>query len=318
MTLSEKIMSLRKQKGWSQEDLADQLGISRQSVSKWESASASPDLDKIVRMSQIFGVTTDWLLTDTEAQTHGEPSEPVSKVVTREEADQFLAYAEAEAKPMAFAVSALILSPAPLILLSGLQERFPAAISESMAGGLGVAVLLLIAALALFVLIRRGMSMSRYDYLEEERIFLQSGVSTAIRQKQESFAPTFRNAIATGVLLCIVGIIPLVTASAFDAADLVYILCVDVLLALVACGVWQFVWAGSIHESYEKLLQEGDYTPEEKEANKKIGAIYWPAVVAVYLAVSFLTMRWDKTWVIWPCAGVLYAAVIGFVKIRSK
>lgn len=54
MILANKIIALRKKAGWSQEDLADQLGVSRQSVSKWEGAQSIPDMDKIVQMSRIF------------------------------------------------------------------------------------------------------------------------------------------------------------------------------------------------------------------------------------------------------------------------
>ena len=62
MKLAEKIMALRKQRGWSQEELAQQLSVSRQSVSKWESGASVPDLDKILKMSEIFDVSTDTLL----------------------------------------------------------------------------------------------------------------------------------------------------------------------------------------------------------------------------------------------------------------
>ena len=62
MTIADRIQSLRKSKGMSQEELADAVGVSRQSVSKWESEQASPDLDKVVIMSELFEVTTDYLL----------------------------------------------------------------------------------------------------------------------------------------------------------------------------------------------------------------------------------------------------------------
>ena len=64
MILADKIIYLRKKNGWSQEQLAEQLNISRQSVSKWESGTSIPDLDKILKMSAIFGVSTDYLLKD--------------------------------------------------------------------------------------------------------------------------------------------------------------------------------------------------------------------------------------------------------------
>lgn len=62
MILADKIIRLRKKAGWSQEELAEQLNVTRQSVSKWESAQSIPDINKILQLSKIFGVTTDYLL----------------------------------------------------------------------------------------------------------------------------------------------------------------------------------------------------------------------------------------------------------------
>ena len=64
MILADKIILLRKKAGWSQEELANQLGVTRQSVSKWEGAQSVPDMDKVMQMSRLFGVTTDFLLKD--------------------------------------------------------------------------------------------------------------------------------------------------------------------------------------------------------------------------------------------------------------
>ena len=64
MIFADKLIRLRKKAGWSQEELAARLDVSRQSVSKWESAQSIPDLEKIVRLSKLFGVTTDYLLKD--------------------------------------------------------------------------------------------------------------------------------------------------------------------------------------------------------------------------------------------------------------
>lgn len=64
MTFSDKLIALRRKAGWSQEELAERLNVSRQSVSKWESAQSMPDIDKIVQLSSLFSVTTDYLLKD--------------------------------------------------------------------------------------------------------------------------------------------------------------------------------------------------------------------------------------------------------------
>lgn len=62
MFLADKIINLRKKAGWSQEELAGRLGVTRQSVSKWEGAQSVPDIEKIVQLSRLFSVTTDYLL----------------------------------------------------------------------------------------------------------------------------------------------------------------------------------------------------------------------------------------------------------------
>lgn len=62
MTLAEKIQALRTARGLSQGDLAEHLEVSRQSVSKWETGQATPDLDKIIKLADLFGVTVDELV----------------------------------------------------------------------------------------------------------------------------------------------------------------------------------------------------------------------------------------------------------------
>ena len=81
---------------------------------------------------------------------------------------------------------------------------------------------------------------------------------------------------------------------------------------LVAAAVFLFVRFGSIHSSYQKILQEEDYTKERKQINKKLAwfpSVYWTLTTAIYLAYSFATERWDFTWIVWPVAGVLFVAV---------
>lgn len=84
MTLAEKILSLRTQRGMSQDDLAEKLEVSRQSVSKWETAQSTPDLDKIIKLANLFGVTVDELVRDGEAPQPPEPPQPQVIYVERE------------------------------------------------------------------------------------------------------------------------------------------------------------------------------------------------------------------------------------------
>jgi transcriptional regulator with XRE-family HTH domain len=72
MNIADRIQSLRKNKGISQEELADKVGVSRQAVSKWESEQSVPDLDRVIIMSEYFGVTTDYILKGIEPQKQSE------------------------------------------------------------------------------------------------------------------------------------------------------------------------------------------------------------------------------------------------------
>lgn len=78
MTVSEKIYTLRTRLGLSQEELAEKLGVSRQSVSKWETGQSVPDLEKIIKLSDLFGVSVDELV---RAEERPQPPQPETKVV---------------------------------------------------------------------------------------------------------------------------------------------------------------------------------------------------------------------------------------------
>lgn len=97
MILAEKIIQLRKKNGWSQEELAEKMNVSRQSVSKWEGSLSVPDLNKILLLSQIFSVSTDYLLKDELEELEHIPEEvpfddqPSLRHVSMEEANAFLA-----------------------------------------------------------------------------------------------------------------------------------------------------------------------------------------------------------------------------------
>lgn len=323
MILSEKITLLRKQNGWSQEQLAEQLHISRQSISKWESGTSIPDLDKIIKLSSIFSVSTDYLLKDEMEeleyiQTADTLEEGQSRSISIEEADSYMNLVQELAKKIALAVSICILSPICLIVLSGLAEKKALPMSVDMAGGIGAAILLLMVAVGVGILILDGMKLAKYEYLEKEIISLEYGIQGIVSNKKSAFEETYRKHIAGGTVLCILAVVPLLIAAGLNLGDLSYIVCVAILLAFVAIGVYLFIWSGMIQGSYDKLLQEGDYTCEKKEQNKRtefFPGIYWCMVTAVYLGISFYTNQWDKTWIVWPIAGVLFAAIMGILNV---
>lgn len=317
MILAEKIMKLRKENGWSQEDLASKLGISRQSVSKWESTASIPDLDKIIKLSELFHVSTDYLLKDELDEDPGlikledQPDEAHEHIrkVSLTEVNTYMDTMLQTAKWIALGVSICILSPICLILFTGLSEYHFISWNEDQAAGVGLIILFLLAAIAVSLFILNGLKLSPYEYLQKESIVLEYGATGLVQSKKEHFYNRFKKAITVGVVLCICSVIPYFLAIAWDASDIIYLFCTCILLVIVSFACYLFVFFGMIYDSFQKLLEEGDYVREKKimaKKNEAISSIYWGTVVVIYLGYSLITMNWQKSWIIWPCAGVFY------------
>lgn len=328
MILAEKIMQLRKKNGWSQEELAGKLGVSRQSVSKWESAMSIPDLDKILQMSEIFEVSTDYLLKDEmdeEIYVPGNPQageeEVILRKVTMEEAQAFIKLRLDSMKKMAAGVAACILSPILLILLPALAEAQVVPMSEESAGAIGLVCLLLAVAAAVADFIMLGVKLDKYEYLEKEAFVLAYGVEGMVKERYDAREHEFAVRTTCGVVMCILGAVPLLVTSIVIQNELLVLVMVVLLLMIIAAAVFLFVMVGMEKGAYEQLLQIGDYTKEDKEANKvveKIAVVYWCLATAVYLAYSFWSGDWGHSWVVWPVAGVLFGAVVGIVHAKRK
>lgn len=322
MILAEKIMEERKKNGWSQEELAEKLSVSRQAVSKWESAQSIPDLQRVIQLSELFGVSTDYLLKDecesSQVIEGVEPSDkdfPLKKISV-EDANDFMEVRRKNAPKIA-AVAACIVSPSILIFLAGLSEEHIGNISEGAAASIGLVCLLGFVAAAVFTFISCGMQMKRFEFLENECFETAYGVEGLAKEKLKNYEGTFTRGIAIGVVLCIVAAIPLLVAGCMDAPDFVCTSLVSLLLILVASGVYIMVRVGMVKGSYDILLQEGDYAISEKKMKKKLDTFngaYWCIATAIYLGWSFWTMRWEITWIIWPVAGVLFGAVSGILR----
>lgn len=138
-----------------------------------------------------------------------------------------------------------------------------------------------------------------------------------MEKKKNDTEKRYVTGIAIGVVLCILSVVPLLAVALAGCADYIVIGAVCFLLFIVAVAVSVFIREGMIRGSYEKLLQEGEYTVAQKEDNKSIAPIagvYWSLITAVYLGYSFITRNWDTSWIIWPVAGVAYGAIAIILK----
>ena len=329
MILADKIIENRKKNGWSQEELAEKLGVSRQSVSKWESAQAIPDMKKILQLSEVFGVSTDYLMKDEIEERPSAELTPVDngleetvRSVSMEEAVSFLKYNETASRRISTGVMICILSPVLLILLGGLAEAGFIPLEERIAELGGTAILLIMIATAVGMFLREGMRGKKYEYLEKIDIDTEYGVNGMVKEKRDAYAEAHSRRLIIGVMLCIISAVPLLAANAVrysNNTDLFPILSVALLLIMCAVGVKLIVLTCVRQGGYDRLLEEGDYSRLNKKAGRYDG-VYWAIATAVYLGWSFATSNWEFTWIVWPVAGVLFAAYREIMKaiVRSR
>ncbi len=322
MILADKIIQLRKKSGWSQEELAAQMGVSRQSVSKWESGQSIPDLDKILKLSALFNVSTDFLLKDElsdapVAVDQAPEADAAVRTVSMEEADAFLTLQAQAAPKIALGVSLCILSPMLLIYLGALSDvEGGYRVSEAVAMAVGLPVLLLVVVGAVALFLRYGRPLERYDYLDKEAIELAYGVEGVVRKRHGAMAKRHTMRLIVGTALCILAAVPLFVSAVFEEQGAlmgpVYGLLAT--LAMVAIGVYLLVETCTLNGGYQRLLEEGDYTRAKKEESKRNGPllmIFWGVTTGIYLFWSFWTDDWERTWLVWPVAGVLFVAALG-------
>lgn len=375
MLLSEKIMSLRKRNGWSQEELAQQLGVSRQSVSKWESMASMPDIQKIMAMSELFGVSTDYLLKDeleelpataiaadyAASSGQGGPSDPAaastadspdggtagessttdaastSKTaapklsVSLDTATEYLDTIARTSRPTAGAITLFILGPALLVSLATYSEDAlyfdPMRISPDAMGIAGICIMMLFIAAGVGLLILQDMKLAKFKQLKEASLELQYGVEAAVRRRAESTESLRYMQQAAGVCLTILSAIPFLIAS-YYGTGLIFALGSFSAAILVSLGVYLLVYSGILRDGYRVLLQEGDFSHDEK-SNKRdhksaalkyrpIAKAYFGTITLLYVGYSFITKDWKSSWIIWPVSALLYHIIISILNALKK
>lgn len=313
MILGDKIMNLRKKNSWSQEELAEKLGVSRQSISKYESAQAVPDMEKILKLSRIFGVTTDYLIKDEieDLEFSEEDFEEDKKLIklSMEEANEYLDLKEVSGRNIAFGVSLCVISPVTLLLLSQAYESNFISVPENVVYGISLTVLFLFVIGALVIFIREDMKLKKYEFIENEGIDTAYGVDGMARDRAEKFHYSYARDNILGVILLVASVIPIFIGMIFSVEDMPMMISVVVMLFLIAIGVNFLIRANTFMNSINAILEDGDYSKKNKKLKRKLGpfcSIYWIAATGIYLAYSFLTNNWDRSWIAWLLAGVLF------------
>ena len=293
MSLGTNIQFYRKQKNMTQEDLAEFMNVSRQTVSKWESDTAFPETDKLITLSDYFGCTLDELIKGSAEENFTEDDAGYDK-----EMNSF--------------TSAICLGTATVLAgVTTLLFTVGLGLDETIATAIFMLFVTIGAAIFIVSGIRHG------NYVKENpniKPFYSVEQVKAFRNKFPAF-------IAGGTVLVLLGIIALMVMQSFvdkvvpDAMteESFGALCVAVLLLCVTVAAPLFIYGGMQYAKYDVEEYNKDNNPDKPFAEKLISAISGSIMLAatiVLFIMGFCFNNWELCWIGYPIGGVLIAIVI--------
>ena len=286
MSLAENLQYLRAREGVTQEQLAERLDVSRQSVSKWESAASYPEMDTLLKLCDMFQVDMDTLLRGSVENSLSEDTAGYDRFMTL------------YARKIAGGVSAIVGSVALWSFLSALG------LSEMP----GTAMLLLVIAAAAVVFIASGM--------EEEHFRKKHPVIPDFytEPQKERFHRRYIWYIAGGVGAILLGVVLMVLAFTVLPEREPYESYIGAaFLAVVACAVYFLIYGGMLEDKYNiaKYNRQNNPTPEDKSRRRRATtacSVIMILATAVFLFAGLAYYKWNWAAIIYPVGGVLCGA----------
>ena len=287
MAFSDNLQFIRAQAGVTQEQLAEQLDVSRQSVSKWESGASFPEMDTLLRICDLYDVNMDTLL-------RGSVEE--SRVSDTVRYDDHMNHFSLQ---IALSVFAIIAGVALMILLSALG------LSEMLA----VALFMLILTISVVVMVAGGI---QHDNFRKKHPVIQDFYT---EEEKDAFHQKFVWYIAGGVGAILFGVVLLVGVFAFLPEKEPYeSFAAAVFMLLVAGAVFSFIYGGIQEDKYKiwKYNRDNNPDPESKRRLDLIGAacgVIMLLATAVYVGLGRTRNTWGTAWWIFAVGGILCGVV---------
>lgn len=247
MTFGEKIQKLRKEAGLSQEELASQLNVSRQAISKWERNNGYPETEKIIRMSKIFHVTMDYLLNEEDTQMQGINVEQ-GLYVSREMADGFLLYQKQKNLKAAVAAG---------IMVGSLSLSY-------LSSDLSMLLFMLILIIGMILLFSIKLTENPYRKLWQEPLLFDKTVKAELNAQYAEKKKYLQSFILVGIAFISLGFLffPLLFPAEQLVADTIA-LAMGMIIAGI--GIFLCIYMSGILRAYRLLVSNGDYQQKRKK-----------------------------------------------------
>ncbi|KWU60568.1 XRE family transcriptional regulator [Bacillus mycoides] len=259
MGFGEKLFKLRKEKGLSQEALAEKLNTTRQAVSKWENGQGFPETEKLIMIGNVFEVSLDYLLKEAAEQSNEKEN---GYYVSKEMAEGYIVYGQKISKYIALGFSLLILSTIPYLLFKE---------NATMSTFLVIIIAVLgIGAMMVPVTIEE----SRYNVLKKEELLFDPNFLKELTKRYATIKKKYAAVMIVGFCFIAAGAIPfLFEKKRITSGELVqyYPYCV----VLIAIGFYLFVRVLGVLETYRILVENKEYSNRvifklKKKVRKKV------------------------------------------------
>lgn len=294
MKFGEKLQELRKQKGLSQETLAQELSVSRQSVSKWENNETYPEMDKMIKISDLFQVSLDYLIKENDEEVKQE--ETKKYFMSSNRIEEYIQFKNQFINKISFSVMFIIIS-----------VNFPIMFSKPNKEAIGVVLMLITIALAVTVLITTGISSEEYSQLEKKEIWMSYNDLQIYQEQYVRFKSRFGLTIGLGVCLILVSLAIVVLISEYVNED--SLLAPIQFLVCIAIAVFCFIRVGLKDGMYRFLVQNERYIQKKNEDENDLFGITMPLAAMLYLLIGFTKNWWHPGWIIFPVVAIITLAI---------
>lgn len=307
MSLGENLQFLRKQKNMTQEQLAETLEVSRQSVSKWESDSTYPETDKLIQLANLFHCSLDDLMR----------KDVVSQYV--EDKDHYDQFKNQISKRITLGVGLILMGMTLSLFLNAVFSNRAGLDMEALSGI--IFFLFLVVAVALFVV--TGL---QSGYYEKKHPYIENFYTD---DEKEAFHKKFTLFITSGVVLIISGLILMLGMEFVVASDHIIRSTIDfesleacLFLLFVTIASVLFVYAGTQESKYNiahyNLIH--DHNSQTYKNDKKVGLIcgcIMMTATIIFLTCGFIWNLWKFAWVVYPIFGIA-CGIVATVINRSN
>lgn len=317
MIFANNLHYLRKRDKVTQEDLADRLGVSRQSVSKWETGEAYPEMDKLIALSDIFNVSLDDLIRkDLTAHTEQRETAMEEENAPQDNCTQsdYIVHMNKVSSLMALGVFFILLGAGICVMLAGFGEM--TADKQNLLGIFGAITVILFCAVSVFLIVFAGI---RHNHFRTEHPRLSFIVPEAQRRLAEkrfaiSFASLFSAVLLDVVFLVTMsmlieeGIISTVSANASNYFVVAAFLVVLAFLfgGIVYCRIQRSKFD---IEEYNRQTHEEENPTKSQKISGGICSVIMLTAAAIFLLLGFVWNKWHPSWIVFPIGGIFCAII---------